>query len=81
MTTEPIHSPKAVIDHTSADTLVLRLSGTWRIGEPIPSLADIDRQLSPVDGIKRTVLDTTELSAEACAQRVVDLVAGWFSES
>jgi hypothetical protein len=37
MTTEPIHPPKAVFEHASADTPVLRFSGTWRIGEQIPT--------------------------------------------
>ena len=62
MTTEPVRPPEAIFEPITTDTLVLRLSGTWRIGEQIPSLNEIDRPLSANDGIKKVVLDTTDLS-------------------
>lgn len=62
MTTEPIHPPKAVFEHASADTPVLRLSGTWRIGEQIPTVDEVGRQLLAVDGLEKIYFDTAGLS-------------------
>ena len=62
MTTEPIHPPKAVIEHASADTPVLRLTGTWRIGEQIPTVDEVERQLLAMDDIEKIYFDTAGLS-------------------
>ena len=62
MTTEPIHPPKAVFEHASADTPVLRFSGTWRIGEQIPTVDEVGRQLLAVDGLEKITFDTAGLS-------------------
>jgi len=43
-------------------TVEIRFSGAWRIGQSIPSLDDLERQLDSGPGVKNIAFDTTALS-------------------
>ena len=62
MTTEAVQPPAAIVEHASADTMVLRLSGTWRIDERIPSIEEVEHQFPPVNAIRKMIFDTSGLS-------------------
>ena len=62
MTAQSVHPPEATVEHAAADTLLLRLSGSWRIGERIPSADEIERQFSSVDKLQKISFDTAGLS-------------------
>ncbi len=62
MTPVPVRPPDAVIDQVSTTTLLVRLSGTWRIGQRAPSVDTFGGQLSPGSGIKKVIFDTAGMT-------------------
>lgn len=46
----------------SADTLLVKLSGRWKITEPLPSATDVQKSLQTAKGISRLAFDTKDLS-------------------
>ncbi|MBP1741331.1 MAG: hypothetical protein H6Q48_3624, partial [Deltaproteobacteria bacterium] len=47
----------------AADTLLVRLSGEWKITEPLPATADVEKPLESAKGIRRVSFDTKALGA------------------
>ena len=45
----------------AADTLLVKLSGDWKITEPVPATADLERALESAKGIRRISFDTKNL--------------------
>jgi len=45
----------------AADTLLVKLSGDWKITEPVPATADLERALESAKGIRRIRFDTKNL--------------------
>jgi phospholipid/cholesterol/gamma-HCH transport system permease protein len=45
----------------AADTLLIKLSGGWKITEPIPSASDVENSLESAKGIRRISFDTKNL--------------------
>jgi phospholipid/cholesterol/gamma-HCH transport system permease protein len=45
----------------TADTLLVKISGEWRITEPLPSTADVEKPLESSKGIRRIAFDTKDL--------------------
>jgi phospholipid/cholesterol/gamma-HCH transport system permease protein len=45
----------------AADTLLIRLSGDWKITEPIPSAAEVQKPFESGGGIRRIAFDTEDL--------------------
>ena len=62
MKNEPVQPAEVVIDHPSAETVLVRFSGTWRNDNQIPSIEDVDRQL-PAGGIARIGFDSSAMTA------------------
>ena len=54
---EPHAPATAEIDQAAPDALLIRLSGTWRIEEPLPSPDDAQQRLASSPGLRRVVLD------------------------
>jgi phospholipid/cholesterol/gamma-HCH transport system permease protein len=46
---------------TAADTLLVKLSGEWKITEPLPSPADAQEPFDTAKGIRRVAFDTKDL--------------------
>lgn len=44
------------------DTLLLRLSGDWRIGQGIPSQDEVEKQLQSIPGLQQVTFDTRDLT-------------------
>jgi phospholipid/cholesterol/gamma-HCH transport system permease protein len=44
-------------DASAADTIRLRLSGSWRLSRRLPATADVERELEGRSGIRRIVID------------------------
>jgi len=61
MTSQSIHPPEAVFESASKDAMLLRLSGSWRIGERIPSVDEVERRIPSADLIQKISFDTTGL--------------------
>ena len=55
--TEPYGPGTIEIDQAAPDALLIRLSGSWRIEEPLPSPDDVERRLDAAPGLRRVVLD------------------------
>ena len=47
----------------AADSLLLKLSGDWKITEPLPTESDLKKSVDSVDGIRRVAFDTKDLGA------------------
>ncbi|BBO82698.1 hypothetical protein DSCO28_32640 [Desulfosarcina ovata subsp. sediminis] len=63
MKTKPAQTTAALaIEQPSADTLSLRLSGSWRIGERIPSIDEVGCQLSAMGSVREVMFDATHLT-------------------
>jgi phospholipid/cholesterol/gamma-HCH transport system permease protein len=50
-------------DPSSADTIRVQLSGTWRINQELPAEAEIQQDLQGRSGVQRVVLETNEVTA------------------
>jgi phospholipid/cholesterol/gamma-HCH transport system permease protein len=49
-------------DAAAADTLQLRLSGSWRLSRPLPPAAEVESELERRGGIRRIVIDAQDLT-------------------
>jgi phospholipid/cholesterol/gamma-HCH transport system permease protein len=71
----------------AADTLLLKLSGEWKITEPLPSATDAQKPLESAKGIRRIAFDTKDLGGwdsglltflikifEACSKAKIEVV-------
>jgi phospholipid/cholesterol/gamma-HCH transport system permease protein len=71
----------------AADTLLVKLSGGWKITEPIPSASDVENSLESAKGIRRITFDTKDLGSwdsglltflikifEACSKAKIEVV-------
>ena len=47
----------------ATDTLLVKLSGEWKITEPLPATADVEKALESARGIRRISFDTKDLGA------------------
>jgi hypothetical protein len=45
----------------AADTLLVKLSGEWKITEPLPATADVEKPLESAKGIRRVTFGTKDL--------------------
>jgi hypothetical protein len=59
------------LDRPTPDTLRVRLTGTWRLEERLPSADEIERTLSESRDRRRIVLDASELNVLHAAPRPV----------
>jgi len=70
----------------AADRLLVKLSGEWKITEPLPSTADVEKPLESAKGIRRIGFDTKDLGGwdsglltflikifEACAKAKIEV--------
>jgi phospholipid/cholesterol/gamma-HCH transport system permease protein len=46
----------------TADTLLVKLSGDWKITEPLPATADVEKALESTKAIRRITFDTKDLA-------------------
>ena len=49
-------------DPAAADTIRLRLSGSWRLSRPLPAAAEVERELEGRSGIRRIAIDVGGLN-------------------
>ena len=49
-------------DAAAADTLQLRLSGSWRLSRPLPPAAEVESELERRGGVRRIVIDAQGLT-------------------
>ena len=49
-------------DPAAADTIRLRLSGSWRLSRPLPAAAEVERELEGHSGIRRIAIDVGGLT-------------------
>jgi phospholipid/cholesterol/gamma-HCH transport system permease protein len=61
MTTLAPASPGLVLDESTGDTLLLRLSGSWTTGAGRPAVDEIDRRLTPPRAPRRVAFDAAGL--------------------
>ena len=54
--------PEVSITRPTNDTLCLGLSGDWRIGQPIPSIGEMEKQLKSEPGVQKLAFDTSEVA-------------------
>jgi phospholipid/cholesterol/gamma-HCH transport system permease protein len=49
-------------DPAAADTIRLRLSGSWRLTRPLPPAAEVQRQLEGQSGVRRILVEARDLA-------------------
>jgi phospholipid/cholesterol/gamma-HCH transport system permease protein len=49
-------------DPAAADTIRLRLSGSWRLTRPLPPAAELERQLEAQSGVRRILVEARDLA-------------------
>ena len=49
-------------DPAAADTIRLRLSGSWRLTRPLPPVAELERQLEGQSGVRRILVEARDLA-------------------
>jgi phospholipid/cholesterol/gamma-HCH transport system permease protein len=54
--------PEMNITRPTNDTLRLRLAGNWRIGQPMPSLEDMEKQLKSDPQVQKITFDTSQIA-------------------
>ncbi len=54
--------PEMNITRPTNDTLLMRLAGNWRIGQPIPSLEEMEKQLKSDPGVQKITFDTSQIA-------------------
>ena len=54
--------PEMDITLPANDTSCVRLSGDWRIGQPIPLSGDMEKQLKSEPGVQKIVFDTSQIT-------------------
>jgi phospholipid/cholesterol/gamma-HCH transport system permease protein len=47
----------------TADTLLIELSGSWRLQDKVPALTDVEQQIEATPRLQRMTFDTSELTA------------------
>jgi phospholipid/cholesterol/gamma-HCH transport system permease protein len=47
----------------TADTLLIELSGSWRLQDKVPALTDVEQQIEATPSVQRMTFDTSELTA------------------
>jgi len=75
------------ITSLAADTLLVKLSGDWKITEALPSTSDVEKSLDSAKGIRRLTFDTKDLGGwdsglltflikifETCAKAKIEVV-------
>ncbi len=50
------------ISYPSEDTLLINVSGTWKLGNSLPSVSDVSEQINEKSLIRKIAFDTRELS-------------------
>ena len=60
--TKPVTAGLSVTTPTS-DTLLVKISGEWKITESLPSTADVEKALESAKAIRRIAFDTKDLGA------------------
>jgi len=58
--------PEMNISRPTRDTLLMRLAGNWRIGQPIPSLEEMEKQLKSDPQVQKVIFDTSQIAGAAC---------------
>ena len=61
--TAPARAPWHWSLDSSADGIVLRLSGSWRMQDHLPSPADVETELAGASSARRLTFDTREVTA------------------
>ena len=51
-----------LVDPSAADTIRLRLSGSWRLSRGLPAAADVERELEARSGVRRVLIDAPGLT-------------------
>jgi phospholipid/cholesterol/gamma-HCH transport system permease protein len=85
METEPVRCGLS-FSRPTADTLLIRITGSWRIGQELPSADDVRKQFNSDPRVKRLAFDTKGLAdwdsglltfltkiRDLCSQRKIDL--------
>ncbi len=54
--------PEMNITRPTNDTLLMRLAGNWRIGQPIPSLEEMEKQLKSDPQVQKVIFDTSQIA-------------------
>ncbi|HPW68620.1 MAG: ABC transporter permease [Desulfomonilia bacterium] len=58
---KPAASALASPSRPGTDTLLIRLAGSWRMGEPLPTAQDVLARAGELSGIRRAVFDASEI--------------------
>ena len=54
--------PEMNIARSSNNTLRMRLSGNWRIDQPIPSIEELEKQLKSEPRVQKIAFDTSQIA-------------------
>ena len=54
--------PEINISRATDNTLRLRLAGNWRIDQPMPSIAEIEKQLKSEPRVQKIAFDTSQIA-------------------
>jgi phospholipid/cholesterol/gamma-HCH transport system permease protein len=54
--------PEMNISRSTNNTLLLGLSGNWRIGQPMPALGEIEKRLKSEAGVQKITFDTSQIA-------------------
>ena len=49
--------PEMMFSRATDNTLLMRLAGNWRIDQPMPSIAELEKQLKSEPGVKNITFD------------------------
>ena len=63
ITNEPRGRAELHCSHPTAETVLVELSGSWRLQDEFPSLADVEQSLDDTPRAQRITFDTTGLTA------------------
>jgi phospholipid/cholesterol/gamma-HCH transport system permease protein len=58
----PQHGWQLTVDHPAPDLVLVHLSGTWRLQDRLPGLADIEGALASSPGARRLAFDMSEVT-------------------
>ena len=54
--------PEMIFTRTTNNTLLMRLSGDWRIDQPMLSIAELEKQLKSEPGVEKITFDTSGIA-------------------
>ena len=54
--------PEMNISRATHDALLIGLSGNWRIGQPTPSLGEMEKRLKSEPGVQKITFDTSSIA-------------------